>query len=93
MSIYTTRDEQVSLSSIIHDYAHAFASDPDDIDLRRHRFTAWFARHDHTIAQTVGAQAWAEGVIYGMNAVRSAVDDVRVDPINENPYIDEEENK
>lgn len=91
MSIFTTRDEQVSLSSIIHDYAHAFASDPDDIDLRRHRITAWLARHDHTIAQTVGAQAWAEGVIYGMNAVLSASNDARVDPLLENPYRDEEE--
>lgn len=90
MSVFTTNDEEIGLTSIIHDYSHAFASDPDDIDLRRHRIIAWFVRHDHTIAQTVGAQAWAEGVIYGMTSVRSAANDARVNPLLENPYRDED---
>ncbi|WP_190973713.1 hypothetical protein [Bifidobacterium tissieri] len=39
--------------------------------------------HDRRIM----AQAWAEGVVYGMNAVRASANTTRVD-LYENPYLE-----
>ncbi|OXM99897.1 hypothetical protein [Bifidobacterium vansinderenii] len=87
MGIYTTEPHHVlTTDDIIHDYARAFASDPDDIDERTRQFLQWLKRHDRAAM----AQAWTLGTIYGMNAVKAAADSVRIDPINENPYIGKE---
>ncbi|OXN01462.1 hypothetical protein [Bifidobacterium vansinderenii] len=67
MSIYTTQDEEISLSSILHDYSHAWSGDPDDIDLRAQRFAQWLAEHDReqmARAWFIGCNAgirWAQG--------------------------------
>ncbi|OXN01641.1 hypothetical protein [Bifidobacterium vansinderenii] len=90
MSIFTTEDEEISYSSIIHDYAHAWATDPDDIELRRHRIITWLANRDRKLLKAAAAQAWEKGVQYGMNVVRTAANSARVGPISENPYIMEE---
>lgn len=53
MGIFTTERTVVTDETVREDYAHAWAADADDVDLRRHRFDAWLKEHDRKVMARV----------------------------------------
>lgn len=89
MSIFMTRPEAVDLEAVRHDYARAFANDPDDIDLRAWRFDQWLAEHDRRIAEQAWADGWEEGQYYAVSGEGRTKEQAQAKDLRDNPYLKE----
>ncbi|TPF96852.1 hypothetical protein EP30_05395 [Bifidobacterium sp. UTCIF-39] len=90
MSVFTTQPEPVTIESVRHDYSRAFASDPDDIDLRRCRFDRWLVEYARLVAANAWAEGWEQGQAHAEEWYLHGVSDPDTS-IRSNPYLTVEE--